>query len=139
MAEKKKNNKNKKNDKEKKKYSNKKKEEIYNEVQNEMNDLHEGDEFNFLKDLNNTRGDVKRKNDPSKMLNMNFLPRDLLYEGTNYKESTQKILRTIDLVEKAQRIQEEKKEKNNKKKEEPKESFIDSLFNAFKCGQCKGS
>ena len=139
MAENKKNNKNKKNDKEKKKYSNKKKEEIYNEVQNEIKDLHEGDEFNFLKDLNNTRGDIKRKNDPSKMLNMNFLPRDLLYEGTNYKESTQKILRTIDLVEKAQRIQEEKKEKNKKKKEEPKESFIDSLFNAFKCGQCKGS
>ncbi len=113
---------------------------ILSETQNELKDLHEGDEFNFLKDLNNTRGFIKRQNDPSKMLNMNFLPKDLLYNETNYKDSTQSILRTIDLIEKSQRIQEEKKQKNIKKKEEPpKESFIDSILNVFKCGQCKGN
>ena len=113
---------------------------ILSETQNELKDLHEGDEFNFLKDLNNTRGFIKRQNDPSKMLNMNFLPKDLLYNETNYQDSTQSILRTIDLIEKSQRIQEEKKQKNIKKKEEPpKESFIDSILNVFKCGQCKGN
>ena len=113
---------------------------ILYETQKELKDLHEGDEFNFLKDLNNKRGFIKRQNDPSKMLNMNFLPKDLLYNETNYKDSTQSILRTIDLIEKSQRIQEEKKQKNIKKKEEPpKESFIDSILNVFKCGQCKGN
>ena len=84
---------------------------ILSETQNELKDLHEGDEFNFLKDLNNKRGFIKRQNDPSKMLNMNFLPKDLLYNETNYQDSTQTILRTIDLIEKSQRIQEEKNKK----------------------------
>jgi hypothetical protein len=113
---------------------------ILSETQNELKDLHEGDEFNFLKDLNNTRGFIKRQNDPSKMLNMNFLPKDLLYNETNYKDSTQSILRTIDLIEKSQRIQEEKKKKNiKKKKETPKKSFIDSILKGIKIGQCKGN
>ena len=113
---------------------------ILSETQNELKDLHEGDEFNFLKDLNNKRGFIKRQNDPSKMLNMNFLPKDLLYNENNYQDSTQSILRTIDLIEKSQRIQEEKKQKKVKKNEEPpKESFIDSMLSVFKCGQCKGN
>ena len=101
-------------------------------------DLQENDEFNFLKDLNKYR---VKKYDNSKKLNMNFLPKDLIYnKNTSYKNSTQNILRTIDIVEKAQKLQEEKNRskinKSEEKKIPEKKGFFDGLLDHFKCGQC---
>ena len=102
--------------------------------------ISESEEFAFLNDLNHTRCTSKKTIDHSKMLNMNFLPKDLLYNESNYKESTQSILKTIDLVEKAQILHEEKikgnvtKKKDNNK--ENKKGFWEDLFSTFKCGQC---
>lgn len=65
---------------------------------------------------------------------MNFLPKEILYKEGGYKESAQEILATIDLLDKAQRNQEEgieyiaKKDKN--------ESVWDKFFKSFQCGQC---
>lgn len=108
---------------------NKKKEEL---------DLNE-DEFNFLKDLNNTRCAFKQNNDPAKVMNMGFLPKDLIYNENNYKDSTINIMKTIDLIEKAQKFREDfnkkkvmEESKNNlivKKKEE--KGFFSKMFS---CG-----
>ena len=72
---------------------------------------------------------------------MNFLPKDLIYnKNTSYKNSTQNILRTIDIVEKAQKLQEEKNRskinKSEEKKIPEKKGFFDGLLDHFKCGQC---
>ena len=103
-------------------------------------DISESEEFAFLNDLNHTRCTSKKTIDHSKMLNMNFLPKDLLYNESNYKESTQSILKTIDLVEKAQILHEEKIKGNVTKKKdsnkENKKGFWEDLFSTFKCGQC---
>ena len=114
------------------------KKKISKNKKDEELDLQENDEFNFLKDLNKYR---VKKYDNSKKLNMNFLPKDLLYnKNTSYKNSTQNILRTIDIVEKAQKLQEEKNKKKINKSEEKKvpekKGFFDELFDHFKCGQC---
>ena len=73
---------------------------------------------------------------------MNFLPKDLLYNERDYKESTQDILRTIDLVERAQKFEEERAKQRGKKiqrEEEKKEGFWDKFFSTFKCGQCSST
>ena len=67
---------------------------------------------------------------------MNFLPKDLLYNERDYKESTQ------DLVERAQKFQEERAKQRGKKiqrEEEKKEGFWDKFFSTFKCGQCSST
>lgn len=115
-------------------------------------DVSESDDFAFLNDINQTRSSSKKTVNHSKMyfsilifyrLNMNFLPKDLLYNNErDYNKSTQDILRTIDLVERGQKLQEERakqKAEKKKKEEEKKEGFIDTFFNTFKCGVCSST
>lgn len=106
-------------------------------------EISESEEFAFLKDIKNYHSN-KKTYDPSKVyvnhyfipnrLNMNFLPKDILYKDGGYKESAQDIMATIDLLDNAQRNQEEGV--HFTPKPEKKESGWDKFFKSFQCGQC---
>ena len=97
----------------------------------------EEDEFNFLNKINSKRGTAE-KTVNSKFLNLDFLPKELLYENKDYKDSSINILKSIDLVERAQQAQENitknKILKNEKTKKEEKKGFWINLFTGFTCG-----
>jgi hypothetical protein len=64
---------------------------------------------------------------------MSFLPKDLLYNESNYKNSNENLLAAIEILEKAQ----SNKEKNisqHPQHEKKEEGFWSKLFKPFKCG-----
>lgn len=66
-------------------------------------------------------------------MDLDFLPKDLLYNDSTYKESNRQLLAAIEILEKAQ----SQKEKNVKV-EEKNEGFwskVGKIFTPFKCGQ----
>ena len=67
---------------------------------------------------------------------MGFLPRDLLYNEKNYKDSTQEILKTIDFVERAQKLQEERAKARIDRQKKVEEKEKHGFFDFFKCGAC---
>ena len=98
-------------------------------------DLHE-EEFIFLNKINSKKEPMK-KIIRAKYLNLDFMPKELLYKNNDYKDSAINILKSIDLVEKAQQVQENinknKILKIEKTKREEKVGFWDNLFSGFNC------
>jgi hypothetical protein len=64
-------------------------------------------------------------------LDLEFLPKDLLYNNNKgYGDSQKNLLDAIDILEKAQNQQ-----MNTKQKVEDEPGFFGRLFGHFKCGQ----
>ena len=109
-------------------------------------DISDQEEFAFLNELNQGRATTKKQIDRTKMIDMTFLPPQLLYNDNNIKKSTDKILKTIDLIDKAQNEREKRDKKKKKKKQKKSEQekkgeqepkgFWENFFSAFKCGEC---
>lgn len=69
-------------------------------------------------------------------LNLEFLPKDLLYNDLNYNEATKNMLDSLNILEKAKKtkIQIENKQ-NYKKDQDDVWTKIGDFFNPFKCGK----
>jgi hypothetical protein len=65
-------------------------------------------------------------------LDLEFLPKDLLYNNKNYSDSHKNLMDAIDILEKAQNQQ-----FNETPKTEPhaETSFWSKILNPFKCGK----
>ena len=70
-------------------------------------------------------------------MNLDFLPRDLLYNDMNYDDSSKRMLESMEMLERVKIQKLRGKENQNEKKEEEMgffDKFVDFL-NPFKCGQ----
>lgn len=70
-------------------------------------------------------------------LNLEFLPRDILYNDLNYNETTRNMLDSMHILEKAKKskMQIESESQNNFKETDDVWSKIGDFFNPFKCGK----
>ena len=126
---------------------------IFQEDDKDASDLKE-DEFNFVKSLNVSH-QTKRGKYPNSMLNMNFLPKELIYNNNiSYKESSNMLKKTIKELEKELKFVDKKtgeeteeiseadedfmrKNRTFKRKKEEKKGFFERFFGNFLCG-CGG-
>lgn len=68
-------------------------------------------------------------------MNLEFLPKDLLYNDITYDDSSKKMLESMEILEKAKMQKLKEKENNYENKEEEPDFWtkVGNFFNPFKC------
>ena len=69
-------------------------------------------------------------------MDLSFLPKELLYNDSNYQDSNKNLLNALEVLEKAQNQKEKSiAEENNKKEDSSFWGKVGNFFKPFQCGK----